>query len=241
MSLSERQGVILNMIVKDYISTAEPVSSDFLKRKYELDLSSASIRIEMQKLTDMGYLCQPHTSSGRVPLDKGYRFFVDHLVESKIEKLINERISKEIDRIDSQIKDRLMFLQELNRILASASSGLSISYSSESKIFLKEGWRNLFSGPEFLNSDYIKDFFSVIDYFEENIDDFNLNDNPLQIYIGEESPIPKSSEFSILISRCRLYEGKNGILAILGPKRMAYDKNIFLINSIIKLLNEKNL
>ncbi len=241
MSLSERQGTILNMVVQDYISTAEPISSDFLKRKYGLELSSASIRIEMQKLTDMGYLSQPHTSSGRVPTDRGYRFFVDYLIESRIEELINNRIIREINRIDREIKDRLMFLQELNRFLASASSGLTISYLSENKIFLKEGWKNLFSDPEFSNSNYIKDFFSVVEYLEENIDSFGIEDDPFQIYIGEESPIPKSNEFSILISKCKLYEGQDGILAILGPKRMAYDKNIFLINSIIKSLNNKSL
>ena len=79
------------MIVKEYIDSAEPVSSQLLEKKYDFDISPATIRIEMQKLTDKGFLLQPHTSAGRIPSDKGYRFYVDNLKsgESKIKSIGN--------------------------------------------------------------------------------------------------------------------------------------------------------
>ncbi|MBN2387642.1 MAG: heat-inducible transcription repressor HrcA [Anaerolineales bacterium] len=78
--LTERQRLILALIVRDYTETAQPVGSSRLVEAYKLDLSSATVRNEMVALTDMGYLRQPHTSAGRVPTEEGYRYFVTHIV-----------------------------------------------------------------------------------------------------------------------------------------------------------------
>src|SRR5512136_1627918 len=78
--LTERQRLILALVVRDYIETAEPVGSKRLVEHDKLDLSSATIRNEMSALTEMGLLRQPHTSAGRVPTEEGYRYFVTHIV-----------------------------------------------------------------------------------------------------------------------------------------------------------------
>jgi heat-inducible transcriptional repressor len=78
--LSERQKLILALVIRDYIETAQPVGSVRLTEHYKLDVSSATIRNEMVALTDMGYLRQPHTSAGRVPTEEGYRYFVRQLM-----------------------------------------------------------------------------------------------------------------------------------------------------------------
>jgi heat-inducible transcriptional repressor len=78
--LTERQKLILTLVVRDYIETAKPVGSKILIEHYKLDLSSATIRNEMAALTEAGYLRQPHTSAGRVPTEEGYRYFVTHFV-----------------------------------------------------------------------------------------------------------------------------------------------------------------
>ncbi len=78
--LTERQRLILALVVRDYTETAEPVGSKRLVEHYKLDLSPATIRNEMAELTEMGYLRQPHTSAGRVPTEEGYRYFVTHVV-----------------------------------------------------------------------------------------------------------------------------------------------------------------
>ncbi|MGE5576824.1 MAG: heat-inducible transcriptional repressor HrcA [Syntrophothermus sp.] len=81
MTLDERKRQILRAIVTDYINTAEPVGSRTLARKYLLGISPATIRNEMADLEEIGYLQQPHTSAGRIPSDKGYRFYVDVLMD----------------------------------------------------------------------------------------------------------------------------------------------------------------
>ena len=78
--LSERQEQIVKSLVREYIKTAEPISSKFLSERHEFDLCPSSIRIELQYLINEGYLEQPHTSAGRIPTDKAYRFFVDNLM-----------------------------------------------------------------------------------------------------------------------------------------------------------------
>ena len=84
MELGERKLKILQAIIKDFITTAEPVGSRTLAKKYDLGISSATIRNEMADLEDLGFLEQPHTSAGRVPSDKGYRLYVDNMMNINI-------------------------------------------------------------------------------------------------------------------------------------------------------------
>lgn len=234
MALTKRQASLLNRIIKDYIRLAEPVSSDFLKKKHNLELSSATIRAEMQKLTDAGYLNQPHTSAGRIPTDRGYRFFVDFLTKKREKREIDQKIIEEIKKVKKEIRDFLSFQREFNKLLSLFSSGLAISYFFETETLFKEGWIKMLNHPEFSNPDYIKDFFLTVDAFEKNIENFEtLENSQIEIFIGEEIPIIKSSNFSIIVSKHSL-AGKEGLFAILGPKRMAYAKNICLIESVIK-------
>src|ERR1700730_12773858 len=78
--LDRRKTSILGTVVYEYIATGEPVGSATLTQKYNLGVSPATVRAEMASLEDEGYLDQPHTSAGRVPSDRGYRFYVDHIM-----------------------------------------------------------------------------------------------------------------------------------------------------------------
>jgi heat-inducible transcriptional repressor len=80
MDLSERQRLILALVIRDYIETAQPVGSVTLVERFHLDISSATVRNEMLALTELGYLRQPHTSAGRIPTEEGYRYFVQQLL-----------------------------------------------------------------------------------------------------------------------------------------------------------------
>jgi heat-inducible transcriptional repressor len=81
--LSERKVKILDAIIRNYLETGEPVGSRTISKYTDLNLSSATIRNEMSDLEELGYIEQPHTSAGRIPSDKGYRFYVDHLITEK--------------------------------------------------------------------------------------------------------------------------------------------------------------
>ena len=89
--LNERKLVILKAIIQNYLETGEPVGSRTLSKYTDLNVSAATIRNEMSDLEEMGYIIQPHTSAGRVPSDKGYRLYVDMLMEEKEQELTDMR------------------------------------------------------------------------------------------------------------------------------------------------------
>ncbi len=123
MFLEDRKKRILKSIIDDYITTAEPVGSRAIARKYELGLSSATIRLEMADLEELGFLMQPYTSAGRVPSDKGYRFYVDELMD--LEKLTVEQIQN----IRRALKDKINEVEQLVRMASSILSNAT-NYTS---------------------------------------------------------------------------------------------------------------
>ena len=133
--------------------------------------------------------------------------------------------------------DSIKFLQSLTKNLAATSSNLALSYLYNEKVLWKEGWEDFLQEPEFRERKIISNFAEVIKSFEEEIEDLKINSG-LKVYIGKENPFPKAKEFSIIISRCHLPKGEEGILAILGPKRMTYERNICSLNSLTRFLEE---
>lgn len=229
--IAERQEEILNRIIQEYIELAQPVSSHLLEKKYDFGICPATIRIEMQKLTDKGYLYQPHTSAGRIPTDRGYRFFVDKLLEKELKSFKME------DWFEEEAEDTIKFIQSLTKKLATASRALILSYLEKERIFWKDGWEKILKEPEFRDEDYIVSFTEFLENFEKSIEGFNINSG-IRIYIGRENPFKKAKDFSMMSFKCHLPEKEEVILSILGPKRMNYDRNINLINSLIKMLEE---
>lgn len=106
MDLSERQHKILKAIIQNYLETGEPVGSRTLSKSTDLNLSSATIRNEMADLEDLGYIFQPHTSAGRIPSDKGYRLYVDMLMEDKEQELdeLKSVMLEKTDKVDRVLK-----------------------------------------------------------------------------------------------------------------------------------------
>jgi len=126
MILSDRQLKILEAIVNDYIQTAEPIGSRTIAKKYGMGISSATIRNEMSDLEDMGFITQPHTSSGRVPSQKGYRFYVDSMMPRKPltseESLLLQRmILNNIYQVEHMMKETASALARLTRYPAIVS------------------------------------------------------------------------------------------------------------------------
>lgn len=120
--MDERKKQVLHAIVKDYVSTAEPVGSRTIAKKYDLGVSSATIRNEMSDLEELGYIEQPHTSAGRVPSDKGYRYYVDCLMEK--EELEPEEISNitgfytKLSELDQIVRQSCQLLSHLTQYTA---------------------------------------------------------------------------------------------------------------------------
>lgn len=122
--LNERKYKILKAIIQNYLDTGEPVGSRTISKYTDLNLSSATIRNEMADLEEMGYIVQPHTSAGRIPTDKGYRFYVDELIEGKEEEIAetNEIVIHKQDKIDRMLKQVAKVLANNTNYAAMISS-----------------------------------------------------------------------------------------------------------------------
>ncbi|OHA61978.1 MAG: hypothetical protein A2117_00235 [Candidatus Wildermuthbacteria bacterium GWA2_46_15] len=240
MELTERQKLILGRTVEEYIDSANPISSGELSKKHDFGICTAMIRIEMERLEDEGFLFHPFISAGRMPTDKGYRFFVDHLLENKKQnfKFKEEELAKEVRQVKGEVKDYFKTIQELTKIVSEFTSSLALSYLPEKELSLKEGWGEAVKEPEFSDSKSFENFIGLVESWErEVIPELNLS-SQIEVFIGQENPSPKAKDFTIIASRCSFPEDKEGILVIFGPKRMTYNKNIWTLNSITKLLLE---
>ena len=115
MVLDERKITILHAIIRNYLETGEPVGSRTISKYTDLELSPATIRNEMADLEEMGYIIQPHTSAGRIPTDKGYRLYVDSMMEEK---------EKEIEELKGIIIERE---EKMDRMLKSVAKVLAVN------------------------------------------------------------------------------------------------------------------
>lgn len=130
MEMNERKKGILKAVINEFILTAEPIGSRTISKKYDLNVSSATIRNEMADLEELGYLQQPHTSAGRIPSDKGYRFYVDSLINiekipESFEEMIRQKYlarKKEVQDIVQVTSRMLSHLTRYTALVASPSS-----------------------------------------------------------------------------------------------------------------------
>ena len=118
MELNERKEKILDAVIRNYLETGEPVGSRTISKYTDLNLSSATIRNEMSDLEELGYIVQPHTSAGRIPTDKGYRFYVDDMMSQKETELVNrEQVvtdrEKEVESMQGILSQKVDKVEEL--------------------------------------------------------------------------------------------------------------------------------
>ena len=122
--ITERQEKLLNFLVREYITTAEPVSSLALKKITDLDVCGATIRNDLQELTEAGYISQPHTSAGRIPTQKAYRYFAEK-ISAEREDAFSDFIAHQIRTAHQQIEQEMKLAEELMKSLSEASTTLN--------------------------------------------------------------------------------------------------------------------
>ncbi|MDP3792661.1 MAG: hypothetical protein Q8Q89_02925 [bacterium] len=242
--LTKRQEKLLNIIIDNYIKTAEPVSSKALVKSGPFSLSSATIRHEMSALEKAGYLTHLHTSSGRVPTGKAYRLYVDNLMADP-GIYVPEPTKRKIHKA---IADASNDPEELNRVVANIVSVLSdnivVTNVKDSDNFYKTGLSSLFEFPEFREFDRVFNVASVFDHFEKMFGQienefFGINNNEITILIGAESQIKNMKKEAVILVRYPLPNRKTGSMTIIGPMRMDYEKNIGLARCVIDEFNNK--
>ncbi|MCI0514942.1 heat-inducible transcriptional repressor HrcA [candidate division KSB1 bacterium] len=124
LNLSERQLLILESLIKNFIGTANPIGSRFLSKKIQFKLSPATIRNTMNELEDLGLICQPHTSAGRIPTDKGYRLFVDRMMRSR--SLTIPEMQAIHEKLNCMSCDQDLILTRSSQVLSEISRQLGI-------------------------------------------------------------------------------------------------------------------
>ncbi|MBX3119188.1 MAG: heat-inducible transcription repressor HrcA [Fimbriimonadaceae bacterium] len=125
--LGDRKQLLLRAVIIEYVHGAEPISSELLSKKYDLGVKSATIRNELAEMSDQGYLEQPHTSAGRIPSDKGYRFYVDHLIESSLPKKSKEAVGSHADEGETLQQVLAHTTASLSRFLQLLSAAITYS------------------------------------------------------------------------------------------------------------------
>lgn len=234
--MNSRQQKILGAIIEDYTNTAIPVGSEVLMKKYNLKVSSATIRNDMNKLEEEGLLYQPHISSGRIPTDKGYRYFVEEIMKDKeLSKDEQKKLQRELLKLKAK-NTRLE--RTVAKLMSGFSETLAITGATKKDEFFEAGMGKLLVMPEFQNIDEVCKLAEVLDVVDEKFEEIakNLKDNETKIFIGKENPVSGMSGCSMMVSPYRLKSGEKGILALIGPKRMKYAKNKSLIEYAKKLL-----
>ena len=225
----------MDTIIREYVESARPVSSQYLGERYDFGICPASIRIEMQKLTDDGFLTQPHTSAGRIPTDRGYRLFVDEVLKDKSQRNPSGKLDFGFEGLEDDFEDIFKIANSLAHSLAAASSSLVLGYLCRQDLMIKDGWEDLLQKPEFGERDLVENFIGYLGYLEDSVKTRKPMNEGMDIYIGKENCFDKADEFAAITFICRPDRENETVFSIVGPKRMAYDKNIELINEALKM------
>ncbi len=337
MEIDDRKLKILKAIISNYLETGEPVGSRTISKFTDLNLSSATIRNEMQDLEEMGLLKQPYTSAGRIPTDQGYRLYVDQMMIEKYTEMeeMKTQLLERVDKMESMLKQvakvlayntnyaalvsapqyqnsKLKFIQlslvddnqmlavivvdnnvirnklipverrmendeilKLNVLLNTFLQGASLQdinlemihtiknqagefaevmeaifqgiteaiHEADEVEIYTNGTTNMLKYPELGNVEQTTKLLEALEDrqgLDELIDESirSENDNGIQVYIGEESPVSSMKDCSIVTATYELAEGAKGTIGIIGPKRMDYQKVVSTLKNLTGELDE---
>lgn len=234
--MTDRQKAILAAIIEQYAEIVAPVGSVTLAKLF--GVSSATIRSEMARLEDMGYITAPHTSAGRIPTDKGYRVYVNSITEAQMSEMpsgvdrsvraIEAYVNSHIDRSDRAIRSAVDSLVELTGNMGFATIG--------SELYMN-GIGMLFSQPEFLEGRHVQAVARLIDNIEPWLREAAPN-QPLNVFIGSENPIGKASGATLIISKFRSPYSDSSYIGVIGPTRQNYARTMMLVKRAGSKLEE---
>lgn len=234
--MNTRQRQVLSAIVELYTKTAIPVGSQALLEHFQFPVSSATLRNDMVELETQGYLYQPHTSAGRIPTDTGYRFYVEEMMgDEDLSREDQRRLQKELLIMKAK---QARTGRSTARLLSALSGNLAVSGLIDKEEFYDFGMKELMEKPEFQEIDELCRLVETLDSLDEKLDGImlKLKDGETHIFIGDENPIKEISNCSMVVAPYKDKDGEQGVLAIIGPKRMDYAKSKSLIEYMRRML-----
>ncbi len=248
MSLTKRQEGILFAIIEEYAEVATPVGSVTLAKLF--DVSSATIRAEMARLEELGYIAQPHTSAGRVPTDAGYRYYVNMISEhpeiaeehAMVGAGVNQHDSKTTERSNRVLEVRVNSQTRADFAIRGAVDSLveltgNLGIATIGEQLYMSGISRLFTQPEFMDNGRVQAVAKLLDNLEPWLREAAPG-QPLNIFIGQENPIGKTSQVSLIISRFRSPYSDKSYIGVLGPTRQNYSRVMSLVRYAGNILEE---
>jgi heat-inducible transcriptional repressor len=225
--MDSRKQKLLTYIIDAYIKTAQAVGSAFIADKYMKDGSGPTIRNWMQELEKDGYITHKHTSAGRVPTEKGYRYYLKNLHK----KDISDKDQKALDKVHTSVVESDEKVKTVAKKIAELSGGAVVISFSPNEVY-HTGLSNLFSHPEFENQDVVVHMSEMIEQLDEVMTGITKQiDDEVSVLIGSDNPF--GQECGVVLSV--LEDGV--VIGILGPMRMNYSQNVGLVKYIKYLLS----
>ncbi|KKU89296.1 MAG: hypothetical protein UY18_C0001G0028 [Microgenomates group bacterium GW2011_GWF2_47_9] len=234
--LSPRQIAIIKAVVEEYTSTGEAVGSETLDKKYNLGVSPATIRNEMVRLDDLGYLKQPHTSAGRIPTPIALKLYVTELMSPQ-ELAVTEEVAVKERIWDFREKlDKL--LQESTRVLSEKTGTIGIAVTSTGDVY-SSGYANVLTLPEFYDIDVTRTVLSMIESHTAMTRIFErmTDHDPIHIIIGDD--FEAANLYPCGMAYIDFKAGPTtGHLGVIGPARLNYPYVMPMLTHISQLIDE---
>ncbi|OIP95045.1 hypothetical protein AUK40_06395 [Candidatus Wirthbacteria bacterium CG2_30_54_11] len=225
--ITPRTAALIRIIVDEYVSTGLPVASKQLVEKYDLHLSSATVRNIMAELVEMGFLGQPHTSAGRIPLAAAYRYYVESLVEDEV--LQDEIMERIIRERETQAEED--YFREIVRRLAFFTSEAALLIFPGKVYF--SGIANLLQYPEFSDSVKARKVIRLLE--EPELLEHIISQVPpreqVVFVIGDENAFDDMHECSLALTQFQT-PSQQGTLGVMGPMRMNYSRAFGILDHI---------
>lgn len=240
-TLSLRQNNILRGVIETHIETTQPVGSRSIAERYAISFSPATIRYEMGALEEMGYLTHPHTSSGRLPTDHGYRYYLDHTsFETSVPEPLT-RLNEELaptsgeDRLEEFLDHVSLLLsslsQEIGMVFMPSTEGSRLESLGRIKLSF-QGLSRMLEKPEFQDVRKVRNLLAVLEEKVALMQWVLTHADPerVSVSVGREHSHEALEDCAIVTARYDAGRNRQGVIAVLGPRRMAYRQVIPLIS-----------
>lgn len=240
MEITPRQKAILSQIIEEYAETASPVGSVTMAKLF--GVSPATVRAEMARLEAMGLIAQPHTSAGRIPTDAGYRFYVNNLENGLTESTRAEDERKSLERGTHALEVRINAQSRADAAIRRAVDALveltgNLGLATIDGQLYLSGISRLFTQPEFSDTRRVQSVAKLLDNLEPWLREAAPGE-ALNIFIGQENPIGKNSEVSLIVSKFRSPFSDRSYIGVLGPTRQNYLRVMGLVRYAGAMLEE---
>lgn len=236
IDLTARQVQILRAVIEEFISTAQPVGSETVDKKYSIGVSPATIRNEMAQLTKQGYLNKSHSSAGRVPTPVAMKLYVNELMKERDLSVADEVSAKEKIWNSRDKLDQMLY--QITRVLADKSNALAIALHDDYHLY-HSGYANLLQMPEFYDIKVMRHVLQLIEEEQmlEEIFESSTSENLVQVVYGPELGNANLSPVGIIYMTFNV-EGQPVHIALLGSSRFDYPYVIPMMKYVRKLIKE---